>query len=285
MVTKNNHWKIKGHTLIKHRIVGGYINACAIFDKRYHNAAYIDTHGGSGKVLNLTDGILIDGSPLLASKIGMCHIIEANKKRVNLLRRYTQNYENITIHNGDCNDLIFDVLETIPQQKFIFCLIDPNGFVFKKGKETKMQLRAETIDAIAKHPRTEMLLNFMVSGCLRIIPWILEKKIDDYVTPLFGTEKWKEKWETLQNNEFKRYDTFKNLLIDERLRDYYDFIEWIPINAKNGVPIYYLIYATNNKIGYKIMQNIFEKEKKIIPISSTIKDNIKMNYHLDNWGI
>ena len=160
---------IKEHTLLKkYTILRKYLDACIVFHKKYHNFAYIDTHGGSGKVI--FKGELEDGSPLIAAKAAEgfpCYIVEIDDERFNLLKKSTEGLRNVTLFHGDCNEVINDILSEIPRWKvFVFCFLDPEGLVYQgkfKGQVIKRpQLTWETVVKIGKFPRTEVLINFPV---------------------------------------------------------------------------------------------------------------------------
>lgn len=274
-MVNNSYWKIKGQSLKKHRIIEKYIWACNVFDKKYNNAVFIDTHGGSGKVLNLENGTYIDGSPILASKISICHIVEVNRRKMDILKVLSSNYPNWILHEGDCNDLIYDILNEIPRgEKFVFSLIDPNALAYSTKGKRKPQLICKTIETIGEFPRSEILVNFMVSGFLRIIPGIINGTFRDYLTLLLGTSRWKEE-------ENITYEKLKDIFINELLVPYYKYINYITVNVpKNNVPIYYLLYGTNKEVGFKIMSSIFEQERKEI---AKFERRRLLNKSLNNW--
>lgn len=246
--------EVKPHSLAKYNIVRKYINACYLFDQKYHNVAYIDTHGGSGKIK--LNGDIRDGSPLLASKIEHSHIIEIDPQRVKLLKKYFHGNKNIKVHLGDCNQLISSVLDSIPERRFIMAFVDPEGFVYKRIP----QLLASTLEQIGLRSKSEVLVNFMVGPLLRMLPGIKEGKIPDYVTPLVGTDDWK--WYRKRDN-LPQHLIFHDLFIENVIAPHYKYITTFLVYTEKKSLQYSLIHATNNQTGNKIMSNIFTCEQEL----------------------
>jgi three-Cys-motif partner protein len=261
---------IKKHSRGKYRILRKYLRACETFARKYENFAYIETHGGSGKVLDIEKGELDDGSTLIAAKIKPsfpCYIIEIDPERYKLLEESTKDFTNVTLFHGDCNERINEILEMIPKwEKFIFCFLDPNGLVYRRGKFSCPQLTSRTVDKIVKYPRTEILLNFPLEAILRCGGYVHRRPYDpishEYerdITTFFGTEKWKE----VELDKRKLLE----LYISTRLEDSYKYWGAILVRSiPKRLPMYYLIYASNHPVGIKIMRNIMLKECPQMPL-------------------
>jgi three-Cys-motif partner protein len=261
---------IKKHSRGKYRILRKYLRACETFARKYENFAYIETHGGSGKVLDIEKGELDDGSTLIAAKIKPsfpCYIVEIDPGRYKLLEESTKDFTNVTLFHGDCNERINEILEMIPKwEKFIFCFLDPNGLVYRRGKFSCPQLTSRTVDKIVKYPRTEILLNFPLEAILRCGGYVHRRPYDpishEYerdITTFFGTEKWKE----VELDKRKLLE----LYISTRLEDSYKYWGAILVRSiPKRLPMYYLIYASNHPVGIKIMRNIMLKECPQMPL-------------------
>jgi len=133
-MTNSSFLSIKPHTLHKYNILRKYLGVCKIFDKHYSNCVYVDTHGGSGRVqLEGANAKWVEGSPLIAAMWTPqfpCHIIEIDPDRYGSLCESTSNCSNVSLYNGDCNELITSILSKIPKgQKFVFCFIDPESSI------------------------------------------------------------------------------------------------------------------------------------------------------------
>jgi len=263
-MSSNGLIEIKPHTLHKYNILSKYLNVCKTFNRIYNNFVYIDTHGGSGQVSYTPERKLIEGSPLIASiwnPNAPCHIVEIDPDTYQWLCSSTSNCQNIHTYHGDCNEFIDDILSKIPKwQKFVFCFIDPNGLVYQSSDGKKYdQVKSETIARISYFPRTEILLNFPLEALLRCAgdfianPTIKRGKSNGQrVTNFMGSETWKE----LPLGRRK----YLELYMDEML-EAYPFKGAILIRSEaNNLPLYYLVYATHNGTGAKIMRGIMKKE-------------------------
>jgi len=126
--------EIRAHSRRKYSIVRKYLGACKKFSDKYQNFVYIDTHGGTGKVLDLEINMKLDGSVLTAAKLQPsfpCYVVEIDPDNFRLLRRTTNKFSNITLFHGDCNEKIDEILGIIPKgEKFVFCFLDPDGLVY-----------------------------------------------------------------------------------------------------------------------------------------------------------
>ena len=259
---KNGYVEIKPHWQSKHKILGKYLNACLQFQQKYNNFAYIDSHGGSGKVL--LDGKQVDGSPLIAAKQLKnfpCHITEIDESSYKRLLESCKGISNIYPQNGDCNVLVPRIIRSIESWKFCLCFVDPDGLVYHKGGQKYMQLTHETVDHIADSvksngPKTELLLNFQAISILRTMGYV-EKLPDDDKTPvmeedinaLYGCDEWKSA---------KNRRELLDLFIDKRLSSF--GYKGAYLVEDNGHPLYYLVYASHSDVGAKIMKDIMGRE-------------------------
>jgi three-Cys-motif partner protein len=256
---------VKLHSRKKYTILKKYLGACERFSDKYQNFAYIDTHGGTGEVFDVSDGKARPGSVLTAAKIMPsfpCYVVEIDMERYSLLKKYTEGYSHIHLFNGDCNEKIDEILSRISAgQKFVFCFVDPDGIVYRRGNFVCSQLTWKTVDKIAKFPRTEILVNLSVEGIMREAGCVCNnpddpssKKMEECLTRLFGSEKWKQ----LNPGDYK---AFLRLYMKERLNPNYQYKGAILIrDSQTRGPLYYLVYASKYPLGGKIMRDIMTKE-------------------------
>jgi three-Cys-motif partner protein len=259
---KNGFVEIKPHWQTKHRILGKYLNACLTFQQKYNNFAYVDSHGGSGKVL--LDGKQVDGSPLIAAKQLRnfpCHITEIDAESFQRLRESANGISNIYPQNGDCNVLVPEIISKIESWKFCLCFVDPDGLVYHKGSQKFMQLTSQTIDSIANSvansgPKTELLLNFQAISILRTMGFVEKLPEDDRtpimaedITALYGCEDW-------ESARTRR--ELLDIFIDRRLKPFE--YKGTFLVEDNGHPLYYLVYASHNIVGARIMKDIMGRE-------------------------
>lgn len=256
---------IKPHSRKKYTILKKYLGACEKFSDKYQNFAYIDTHGGTGEVFDVTDKKSCPGSVLTAAKIMPsfpCYVVEIDPNHYNVLKQHTKDYPHIHLFDGDCNEKIDEILRKIPSgQKFVFCFVDPDGLVYRSGTFVCSQLTWETVDKIAKFPRTEILLNLSVEGIMREAGCVCNnpndsasQKMEECLARLFGCGKWKQ----LHPGDYRG---FLRLYIEERLKSNYPYKGAILIrDSQTRGPLYYLVYGSKYPLGGKIMRDIMTKE-------------------------
>lgn len=260
--------KIKPHTLHKYNILHKYLRVCKVFNDKYHNFVYVDTHGGSGRVLleGKTDEY-VDGSPLIVAHYDdtwPCHICEIDPQTYKALEESVCGCENVRTYYGDCNDIIYEILKTIdPWKKFILFYVDPSRLVYSRSDGFSCnQLRHETIRAITRFPRTELLLNFPLEAILRCAGDFFKNPEEpraiangERVSIFMGTETWKE---LPRKNRTPR--DFLELYMREMLEAYKYKGAYMVRSTEKNLPLYYLVYSTHNYTGAKIMRAIMNKE-------------------------
>jgi three-Cys-motif partner protein len=256
---------IKPHSHKKYTILKKYLGACEKFSNKYQNFAYIDTHGGTGEVFDVASGKTCPGSVLTAANIMPtfpCYVVEIDPERYELLKQRVTGYPHIHLFHGDCNEKIDEILAKIKAgEKFVFCFIDPDGIVYRRGNFVCSQLTSETVDKIAKFPRTEILLNLSIEGIMREAGYIYNnpndgasQKMKECLTRLFGSNKWMQ----LDPGDYRG---FLRLYMNERLKSNYPFKGAILIrDSQTKGPLYYLVYGSKYQLGGKIMRDIMAKE-------------------------
>ena len=260
----NGYIEIKPHTLHKYNILRKYLNVCKTFNRIYNNFTYIDTHGGSGRVSFRHGREWIEGSPLIASRWNPkapCHIVEIDPDTYQCLCKSTSDCKNIHTYHGDCNELIGKILSTIPKgRKFVFCFVDPNALVYRSPDgSTYDQVKAETIRKISDFPRTEILLNFPLEALMRCAGDFIANPNTERgqsnaqrVTTFMGSDSWKEV--SLDRRKYLE------MYMDEMLESYPYKGAMLVRSTNKKLPLYYLVYTTNNRTAAKIMRDIMKKE-------------------------
>lgn len=283
MATEGDIITIKQHTKYKYDIIRKYaFEACAMFARKYKNFVYIDTHGGSGRII-LPDGQTGDGSILIMRhNIGdfPMHVIEIDTGRYSMLVESTEKFRNIKTYYGDCNEIIDQILKKIPSWKFFLCFIDPDGLIYPKNGKKHMQLVSDTVRKIGRMNKSEVIVNFPLAGierCGGCLGKDDRKKDVEYVNRFYGkncTEEcglWKDckhksgeckAWQEIirDPNPKKRRRLLLELYIDKNMSSYeYTGAFLVRIRLLN-VPQYYLIYGTHHPVGAKIMRDTMRQE-------------------------
>jgi len=257
-----SYLQIKEHSHRKYRILEKYLRACQRFSNIYQNFAYVDTHGGSGKVLDA--GNLTDGSTLIAAKITPnfpCYVVEIDPLRYILLKDSAKAIPHVTPFFGDCNTEIDRILSLVPKGRvFVFFFVDPDGLAYQGKDRSCDELSWETVEKIATFPRTELLLNLPLQAIMECTGYIQKlpdraasEKMRERMSTFFGTEEW-------QDLDCGDYKGFMRLYVSQRLESHYEYIGGILVRNIMRGPQYYLLYGSKNLIGGKIMRGIMKKE-------------------------
>jgi three-Cys-motif partner protein len=263
-MSSNGFLNISPHTMRKYSILQKYLKVCAIFDKHYSNCVYVDTHGGSGKVL--LNGKYVNGSPLIAANWHPsfpCHIVEIDPDTYSCLCASMSGCNNVQTYNDDCNKIISNILSTIPRgQKFVFFFVDPSALVYYGKKGDCDQLTADTIRSISEFPRSELLLNFPLESILRCAGDYFSNPSTARaiangcrVTTFMGSKS----WQGLAKTGLGRRE-FLEIYMDEMLSEYPFKGAMLIRSVEKNLPLYYLVYATRNYTAAKIMRDIMKKE-------------------------
>jgi spore photoproduct lyase len=239
----------KPQTVSKHKIFENYLEPWAkiIANQKWNDAYYIDAFAGTGKYIKTGEA----GSPVIAAQILLkcqkprckfhCICVEKDSKRYKILKNSIKRFTgklNIEIYNGEFLDFIQTILDRIKDFPAFF-FVDPEGF---SGMDF------ETIEAILNLSSKEIFINFQYNAIQR---WLKAPKVENTITTLFGTSNYKK-----CENEVELIELYK-----KQLRQTGAFVWYF----KNKFPnknrtLYYLIYATKNITGFKIMKHVMFEE-------------------------
>ena len=128
---------------------------------------YIDAFAGAGVHISRQTGEFVPGSPLNALDLDPpfkeYHLIDLSGKKVDSLRRLTSGYPSVTVHEGDCNEVLLQ--KVFPRVKWenyrrALCLLDPYGLHLNwEVVQTAGQM--ETIEIFLNFPLMDMNLNVL----------------------------------------------------------------------------------------------------------------------------
>ena len=252
----------------KYNILRKYLQVCKVFNDKYHNFAYVDTHGGSGKVsLEGKTDEYVDGSPLIVAHYDdtwPCHICEIDPQTFKALEESVCDCENVRTYFGDCNDTIYEILRTLDRgKKFVLFYVDPSALKYSGPDGISCdQLKSDTIRTITEFPRSELLLNFPLQSILRCAGDYYRNPQEpraiangSRVSTYMGSESWKE---LSERNRTPR--DFIELYLEEMLENYKFKGAYLVRSAEKNLPLYYLVYCTHKFVGAKIMRDIMKKE-------------------------
>jgi spore photoproduct lyase len=237
-------------TVTKHNIFENYLEPWAKIISTQpwiKDAYYVDAFAGAGRYK--TGEI---GSPVIATNILIkyqkptcrlhCVCIERDAKRYAVLESALRQFErklDLEKYNKEFLTCIDEVLKKIGKSPAFF-FIDPEGF---------SGLDFDKIQAILNLPHKEVLINFQYNAIQR---WLTAPKVEETITKLFGTPDYKK-----ARNEAELIQLYK-----EQIRQTGSFV-WYFRNKflQRNRTFYYLVYATKNITGFKIMKDVMFGEQ------------------------
>jgi len=232
---------------------------------------YIDAFAGAGVHIAKRTGEFIAGSPLNALNIQppfkQHHLIDLDGERAENLRRITKDRGDVIVYEGDCNAILLkQVFPKVRYEDFrrALCILDP----YKLNPDWNVVAKAGAIKSI------EIFLNFMVMDMNMNVLWkspggVASEQIARMNT-FWGDESWKtaayreehglfglEKEKTSNEDVAEAYR--------KRLKDVAGFKyvpKPLPMRNSNGAIIYYLFFASPNKTGSRIVEDIFNRYRE-----------------------
>lgn len=240
---------IKSHTKGKLVYLGKYLPALTkILRSKVPNRPryYIDFFSGPGKCVD-SYGKICDGSPLIAikTKPPFTHyvFVDTNEKYCDSLRKRLEGYPNVSVKQGDCNDVVSDVLLMMNTYDPCFVFLDPFG----------LELEWKTVEKLSKKDRIDLLINFPVGAVCRSMN---RSGATHTVTNCLGTAKWKKFRESGRSLRIRLRDLYM-----EKMQQFFEHTSPKLVYNQNNVPLYYLIYACHFHVGKKIWEYITKPEK------------------------
>ncbi|MFO7946262.1 MAG: three-Cys-motif partner protein TcmP [Armatimonadota bacterium] len=232
---------------------------------------YIDAFAGTGihKDREMPEELL-DGSPRIALKVNPSFdrlmFIEKDAHRAEALRALKGEFPDrqIQVYEGDCNEELHHIFDTISRNERTFLLLDPYN----------LGVNWETIEAAANAGNgksVEILINFSILDALlnmvRKRPELVDPKQADRLTETWGNESWKTcvfgPERTLFGDQLSKRDKVAQRLSEgfrERLRDVYEYVpKGAIMRNSRGRAIYSLIHASHVPVAKKIIQDVFEE--------------------------
>lgn len=233
---------------------------------------YIDAFAGSGKTL-LKDGKEVDGSAIISLSLDFDHyyFIELDTERLNNLsnlidERYPEKKSKVTTINGDCNDKLVTLLQSLTKYQRGVMFLDPYA----------MELDWSILEEANKTGVLDIWYLFPINAVSRQMP-ITGKVTDKMIEKLnliFGTDKWLENLyyedpqiSIFEDKKMKRHNFEK--LVEFVLLQLNNLFAYVSPKSKllknsNNAPMFLLCFAmTNNSpkaigLGSKVVNDIFK---------------------------
>lgn len=231
---------------------------------------YIDGFSGAGVHISKDKTKFISGSPINALNVNppfsKYYFIDLDGDKTEMLKNLAKEHPNVNIYEGDCNKILLDkVFPLVDYQKYrrALCLLDPYG----------LHLDWEVIYKAGKSRAMEIFLNFPVMDMNMNILWINPDKVKSdqikRMNAFWGDDGWKEIAYSKEQGLFEKIPVKNRIEIiiaafRKRLKEVAGFgyvPEPIPMRNTKGAIVYYLFFATPNRTGNKIVQDIFNRYK------------------------
>jgi three-Cys-motif partner protein len=230
---------------------------------------YIDAFAGAGTHISIATGEFVKGSPLNALNVtppfSELHLIDLNGGKAAELRRQVSLYKNVSVYEEDANKILLNTIFpkcTYADFTRALCLLDP----YALNVDWNVLRKAGQMGSI------EIFYNFMIMDANMNILWRNPNKVTpaqaDRMDKVWGDRSWRDAAYIEQLALFgdPGYTKTGNEAVAEGFRQRLETVAGfkyvpkpVPMRNKNGSTIYYLYFASPNKTGAKIVEDIFEK--------------------------
>lgn len=255
-------------------MLADYLPAFTTASKKAPTKLYLDLFAGDSRNFSRTTGEEIDGSPrvalLTSPPFTKVILFELPSLAVRLETELKAEFpgRDLKVVAGDCNDTIHRTLAYLAPLRWspTFALVD----------QYAAEIRWPTLEALARfregRRKTELWLLFAPSmlprGLASETPEAAEK-FRHRVDAMFGTHEWRPMYDQCKAGEITPADLRADLvnLMRWRLETElaYAVTHTFEMRNTHGVPLYEMIFATDDKTGNKIMRSIYEKAALVQP--------------------
>lgn len=258
-------------TELKLDILTQYLDRFTTAAQKPDARVFLDAFAGQGRGRSRSTGDVFEGSARIAlntdrppfTHLRYFELEPANASK--LQRDLDEEYpgRDVVVYEGDCNDRIPEALADLSSVSWAptFAFLDPDG----------VNLRWTTLQALAGHKRrsknkVEMWLLFSTMGLVRRLA-LDEAKLrpedEQSATAAFGDESWRPIYDRRRSG----------LITGKQARaDYINLYRWklerqlgyrhtfaLELRNDRGVPIYAMVFATDNEAGKKIMFHLYDR--------------------------
>jgi three-Cys-motif partner protein len=228
---------------------------------------YIDGFCGAGEHISKTTKQSIEGSPVRALKVAPpfkhYHFIDLDGQKTAYLKETTKGHPNVTVHHGDCNELLkTKILPGLTYKNYRrgLCILDPYG----------LDLNWEIMEQIGKSGAIDLFLNFPVMDMNRNAFWRDPSKVSaDNIARMnafWGDESWrqvayKQEATLFGPEDVKTDNETVAKAFAERLKNVAGFkhVKFIRMKNSTNATLYYLFFAAHKPVAINIVNDIFKK--------------------------
>ncbi len=264
-------------TEVKLQILADYLGPFLTACQSQPEVVYLDAFAGDGHGLSRVTGEKFQGSALRAleaqgrngNRFTRLRYFEREGKAAGLEERLRADNpgRDIKVYGGDCNARLRDALDELHAVRWAptFAFLDPDG----------LEVDWQTLEMLAAHKsgskyKTELWMLFASPAFMRVLS--RKDPTDEaaaQVTRLFGTDAWRPIHQMRAANELSPEESrneFVNLMrrrLEVELG--YARTHSLHLKTERGVPLYHMIFATDNEAGDRIMSSVYTAAAQTIP--------------------
>jgi len=270
-------------TQAKLSVLDEYLNAFVRASSGPSERVYLDAFAGEGSGLDRLTGEAFKGSARIALEVGepdftRFRFFEKGRRAGELEARLRADYpaRDIVVSEGDCNETIPRMLRELAALRWAptFAFLDPDG----------MELAWSTLRALADHKKgyrtgaekpeykVELWMLFPSGGLVRTLALEEEKLTasdEQRATRLFGDESWWPIYDRRLDGRLVGADAreeYVNLMRWRLERDLgYRWTHPLELRNTRGVPLYHMLFATDNEAGTQIMEHVYRSAAGRMP--------------------
>ncbi len=255
-------WPLESHTLAKHMILQNYLRAwLPIMGSSNRRLLFIDGYAGPGVYNNGEDG-----SPVIVVKEAMdyistcatkgwtkpeivCLFIEQDAARFASLTETLGKIEipsqiKVNPIHSSFEETASKILSFLDAKSFslapAFIFVDPFGY----------NLPFSLITRLMNYPKCEVFINLMYAFVNRFINRSGQEEV---MTRLFGGEEWRG-LDLKDNSPSDRWLQIHDLYQRQLQKHAAKYVRSFTMRDARNVPLYFLFYGTNHKIGLEKMK-------------------------------
>ncbi|MBL7125722.1 MAG: three-Cys-motif partner protein TcmP [Dehalococcoidales bacterium] len=218
---------------------------CDVFNlgmkNKWETRTYVDLFSGPGICVVEETGEEIPGSPVIAlqCRLPFTHYF-FNDLEVEFIKALESRitpceFAKVNFNNKDCNLVVDDLLEELPDNSLDFCFVDPLNY----------EIGFNSIRKLSEHRNMDLLITFHV-GIFRRIVDNPNSRMNDF----FPYVDWQQRY----REEMNRGGKFERVILDiyeEGLKDigYKVVRDYIPEKNIRNVLLYYLVFASKHEMG------------------------------------
>jgi three-Cys-motif partner protein len=227
---------------------------------------YIDAFAGAGQHISKATRDFVPGSPLNALRITPpfkeLHLIDLDGEKATELQKLRTDDKRVTVHPGDCNEVL--LRDVFPRCQYAdyhraLCLLDPYG----------LNVNWEVLQTAGKMKSIEVFYNFMIMDANMNVFWRDRSKVAPAqiarMKAVWGDDSWpsaayQKTRDLFGDVEEKATNRDIAVAFRDRLKNVAGFKyvpDPMPMRNSKGAVVYYLFFASQNKTGESIVQDIF----------------------------